>query len=234
LLSAAVAALVVPLAAPSASAAYTIELNQSYQGASPSGDPPWISASFSQQDSDTVRLTLTSRLEGSEYVCDWLFNLNPSIDATGLSFSLFSSTLSLNHPPEAGNNAFALDGTSGRFDIAFHFELWSYDLDARFSADDEVVYDISRAGGLLESDFAFGSEGSSFRVPPISVANVSGIGPEFATGSIRDSGASLNAVPAPPALILAILGILGLPALRPWLRTRQGAACTIQVRQEPD
>ena len=224
MLSAAVAALVVPLAAPSASAAYTIELNQSYQGASPSGDPPWLSASFSQQDSDTVRLTLTSRLEGSEYACDWLFNLNPAFDAAGLSFSPVSSTLSLNHPPEAGNNAFALDGTSGRFDIAFHFELWSYDLDARFSADDEVVYDISRAGGLLESDFAFGSEGSSFRVPPISVANVSGIGPEFATGSIRDSGASLNAVPAPPALILAILGILGLPALRPWLRTRQSAA----------
>src|SRR3989304_4714051 len=58
-------------------------------GTSPVGVPPWLTASFNDNNSQgTVSLTLTAtNLTGTEFVSGWYLNLDPSLDPTNLQFN---------------------------------------------------------------------------------------------------------------------------------------------------
>jgi hypothetical protein len=218
----AVAAVGLSLTAQPARAAFTIDLGTTFTGADPSGSGPWITATFDQQNATTVRLTLTSNLNSSsEFISDWLFNFNPSKNLAGLSFAKISATVTEDPTIGKSLNGFQLNGPSGNFDISFSFATSnSGGGTKRFSQGDSVVYDISLAGGLLESDFNFGSNDSDFDPAPKSGAHVQGIA-NGGSGKISDGGNN-NVVPAPAGLILLATAV-PVFALRRLVRRKQVA-----------
>ena len=95
------ASLVVLLSVPTASATtvtypYAIEYSN---GTPPAGAAPWLTAVFDDENTPgTVKLKMTaSNLTGTEFVSKWLFNLNPAISPSDISFSA---------PTKTGGNGF--------------------------------------------------------------------------------------------------------------------------------
>ena len=191
------------LSAQSAKAAFTIDLGTTFTGADPSGTGPWVTAAFDQQNATTVRLTLTSNLNSpNEFISDLLFNFNPNKNLSGLSFTKISGTPTRDPTIGKSLNGFQLNGPSGDFDISFSFTTSNSGGGAkRFSQGDSFVYDISLIGGLLESDFDFGSYDCDFDFGPRSGAHVQGIAYGAGSGKISDEGNTITA-PAPAGLIL--------------------------------
>ncbi len=162
-------------------------------------------ATFEQQDTNTVRLKLTSNLQSSnEFVDKWYFNLNPSLNAADLAFAKVSLG-NVGKAPKINyhDDAFNGQGGSGKFDIQFNFSNSKHDSGSnQFRQGSEVVYDISMAGGLTEADFNFQSVGSKLPSAPISVAKVRGTGSKG-----RDTGDIMNSAPAPTGIVLAASGL---------------------------
>ena len=65
LMSAAAIALFVHAGGASAT---TISVDQVFTGATPDGSPPWLVATFTQTGSNTGTLTLTSHLNGTDFL----------------------------------------------------------------------------------------------------------------------------------------------------------------------
>ena len=67
---------------------FSCSMDDVYSGPNPTGSGPWLKATFQDDGTDKVLLTLTAlNLKGPEYVSDWFFNFNPSISLSKLSFT---------------------------------------------------------------------------------------------------------------------------------------------------
>ena len=153
----------------------------------PVNTPPWMTATFTDNGTDTVRLTMAAdNLTGDEFISKWFFNFDPALTATSLTFTYVSgsSTGPPYDPPVylgESNNTKA-DG-DGYYDIGLYFPTTS---GSRFDAGETVVYDISYTSAISASSFNFFSSPGGGNGVYLTAAHIQGIAPDSGTGLCGD------------------------------------------------
>lgn len=208
--------LAVALMAGAQAEALTYDLSTEFSGgASPVGTPPWLTATFTQMGANTVRLTMAdTNLSANEFVDQWLFNYDPTKDATSLTFTYVSGILATVSTVADNSSGIAGDG-GGRYDIQFNFPAGPPS--ARFGENDTSVYDITFTG-LTEADFDFLSAPPAGNGQFHTAAHVQGIAtaPGAPTsGWIGDEngnggGGGGSVIPEPGTFLLLGAGLMGL------------------------
>jgi len=141
-----------------ARAALVFDLGDVITGSTPGGPSPWLRATITQFDSTSVLIKMEAiSLITSPYteaVKDWAFNLNPLIatrELTAVEVDRFGSF--------QPNPVLALSRANGyggfAFDFDFDFATAGGNATTRFTSGDSVTMKLSRASGLLESDFNY-------------------------------------------------------------------------------
>jgi len=135
----------------------SFDLKAEFSGATPpTGETPWLNATFDDEDSaGSVILTLTTpNLTGTEFVSEWVFNLDTGLDPTALAFSAPTKTGSFDNPDiYTWVDKFKADG-AGYFDIKIDFAIGD-GLGARFGAGEAVEYTITGTDSLTAESFNF-------------------------------------------------------------------------------
>jgi MYXO-CTERM domain-containing protein len=180
------------------------KLSVEFSGAvPPEGATPWLTATFDDHDTaGSVDLTLeTTNLVDEEFVFEWLFNLDPTLDVEDLVFSAPTKTGAFTDPViDLEENDFKADG-DGYFDIEVMFD------NSGGAADyfgpgvpmDKVEYTITGIPTLTANSFDFQSvEGGGAGTWP-TAAHVGGIGSD-------DQGSGWVSTPEPASLSLLVLG----------------------------
>lgn len=206
----------------------TINLDQVFTGAVPSGSGPWLTATFTYDDggtSNTGTLTLQSNLTDSNFVqggtgkiTGWNFFINSSLSATPVcgsgncAASVRTSTQS------------KIGSIEGGFNLGFGWT--SADT---FSGSDTATYTLTFTSDLTSSPFVGNADGW------LSVAHVQGVsivgcdtsgwivagtynGTGAAPGNKVCSGTPVTEVPEPGALGLFGLGVLLIGGFVTWRR----------------
>jgi hypothetical protein len=200
---------------------YSIEFTG---GTPPVGTTPWLRASFDDSiGGGQVRLTLSAlNLTGSEFISELLFNLDPVLDPTQLTFTGVGVPGSVPNSIGHRRDIYNANG-AGKYDVQLGFPAPTANPAARFTSGETVVFDIGYTGvGLLNANsFNVLSPFPGGQDPFASAARVRGIQPDGRNGWV---GASLfGAGPVPGAAAVpdtcgtgALLGLalLGLGALR--------------------
>jgi hypothetical protein len=169
-------------------------------GTAPAGAAPWIRATFDDGGgTGSVTLTLTSvNLVDAEFVSDWDFNLDPSLDPAALLFSAATKTGTFGDPViNLGVDLFQADG-DGSYDLEVAFDMAP--AADRFGAGDSVEYTITGIAALTAGSFAFPSAPAGGSGPFLTAAHVQGIG-------VEGAGSGWVTVPEPSAGLLVLLAI---------------------------
>jgi len=177
-------------ALPVCASTVTYDFGQLSGGTSPSGVPPWLEATFSDngQPSDTVQLTISAgNLSGNEFVSCWYFNLNPALDPTALNFSVSGSSGSFTDPTiQKGADSYKA-GQDGKFDLLLGFSTGS----GAFTAGDSLTFTITGITGLTADDFNSLSTAAGGIASYSSAAHIGGIG-DGASGWINPTTSQFN------------------------------------------
>jgi len=178
------------------------DVNTVFSGTSPTGTPPWLTATFANSGIDEVTLTLEANDIGTQFVSEWFFNIDHAMIAT--------FDISQDSGPTAGLmawgiNAFQADG-DGLFDIEFNFATAANQ--NRFDNSDTAIFTIT-ADGLTENSFLFASAPGGGEGVWLSAAHIQGIGIDG-----EDSGWVGAPVPIPGAVWLLGVGLIGVLGLR--------------------
>ncbi|WP_428936840.1 hypothetical protein [Fontivita pretiosa] len=191
-------------------AVITYDLSVEFSGATaPAGATPWLRATFDDGGSSgSVTLTLTAlNLTGSEFVSEWNFNLDPSLNPANLIFSSPTKTGTFANPTIlTGVNAFQADG-DGLYDIQVAFD--NAPPANRFTAGESVVYTISGISSLTANSFNFLSAPAGGKGPFPTAAHVQGIGAQA-----NNSGWVTVPEPAGAAILLIAAASVCLPRRR--------------------
>lgn len=184
--------------AGAANAAVTINLGSLINGSMPSGSYPQLTAKLEQDGTNAVKLTMTNNMVPSNYVHDWMFNVNGAV-STIARLSGETAALSFNN-----NGGSQVKG--GIFDLVFTYG------NGDFSGGDSSVYRLTGTG-LTEGSFISYSanelknNGSIDNLGGwLSAADVRGFG---SSGSIGTKAYS-QAVPEPASMAALGLGAIGL------------------------
>ena len=173
----------------------------------PEGTPAWLSASFDDNNSPgSVTLTLVAEnLTDAEFVSDWHFNLDPSLDPDALEFAIISKTGAFDDPTIDTDTDQLKAGGDGYSDILFSFET-SNGPSTRFGVGDALTLQITGIATLTAQSFNWTTspgKGGGDKSGYIIVAHVQGVGP-------NDDDSGWVATPEPSSFFLVILGLLGL------------------------
>ena len=137
----------------------TFNLSNEYTGGDPpEGATPWLVATFDDHDaSGSVDLTLEAiNLTDSEFVGEWLFNLDSALDPTALSFSTMTVSGLFAAPTiNTGVDTYPAAG-DGMFDLQFVFSN-AGDSSAKFGVGYKLKTTITGIAGLDVSSFDAGS-----------------------------------------------------------------------------
>lgn len=192
------------VAAPADMVAF--DLTWEFSGATaPSGDPPWLRATFTSTTPGTVELRLDNLLNGpTEYIRLWYLNLDSGFDLDELAFVQAQGPTP---QIDTGFDTFKANG-HGFFDIRLKWPTAVPDPN-RFDSDYGLAeFTITSTQAITASSFnVFSSGGAHWPDGLLTAAKVQGIGP---TGD--DSG--WVTVPAPDGGILGVLGLATLGLLR--------------------
>lgn len=180
-------------------------------GVPPAGAAPWLRATFNDDNTPgSVRLLMEDvNLTDAEFVFEWLFNFDPSLDLSLLAFSAPSKTGTFTDPTINTNggvpNAFMADG-DGFFDIQFVFGATD-GASIKFGSGDSVEYTITSGEAITASSFDVLSFMDGGQGEFVTAAKIGGIGPNDGSGWVT---------PEPATLSLLVLGALAMgPRRRP-------------------
>lgn len=177
------------------SASVVFNLGDLINGSTPTGTPPYLTAIFETTGTDQVKLTMTNNMPTTNFVDDWVFNMNPVV---ALNAVLASGNLAtVTSGSDFTNGGANMKG--GLFDLHFAWPTSNNDPD-RFVGGETTVYTLTGTG-LTENSFV------SLSVPDgnnpggyYSAAHVQGFG---SSGSI-----GTKVVPEPASLASLALGTL--------------------------
>jgi hypothetical protein len=204
--------------APVASAAsFTFNLSTVYDGATPTGPAPYLTATFADVSPNVVELTFNAgNLLGTEYVTEWDFNLDPAINPISLvgnvahTGGLAASSIDFRN----ANNEFKA-GPSDFYDIEFIFP--------KANSGDRLGIQVIQSiyqftlPGLTAASFNFIAQGGN-GPDYYSAAHVQGIGPNsswIASGpGVEFDDEQPSPVPEPGSFALLGIGGIGLIARR--------------------
>ena len=141
---------------------------------SPVNTPPWMTATFTDNGTDTVRLTMAAdNLTGDEFISKWFFNFDGDVTQLGFSHVSGDTYDALELGSGTSNNKTKADG-DGYFDFAFYFLT---DSASRFNAGETVAYDISYNSAITASSFNLFSHDGGGNGTYLTAAHVQGIAP---------------------------------------------------------
>lgn len=128
---------------------YIYNIGTTFDGTSPGGSAPWLTAKFSDVGVNTVQLDLsTSGLIASEKVGAWYFNFTPLGNVNSLVFTRLTGFPPGNTTVTLGANSQAADG-GGLYDIELDFPTGQNP----FGANQSLSYMISSSNSLNASMF---------------------------------------------------------------------------------
>jgi len=198
-----VAGLMLGWASGQAHADEAFEYTREYSnGTAPVGASPWLRATFVDVSSGVVQLTLeAANLTATEFVSNWMFTLDPTLDAEDLDVSL-GSAVGFGLPAVVAKNNKQNGGAGYKFDLKFAFETSN---SQRFTAGESLVATISSSATTLKAaDFGFGTPKNNS--PSLTTAaHVQSIGP-------GDNSGWVTTMPEPGTA--ALLGVAGLALCR--------------------
>jgi hypothetical protein len=204
--------------ASTGAAAYTFNFDTVFDGATPTGSGPWVTAVFQDVSPGTVDLTISGPgLTAGESLGDLFFNLNSALNPMKLKFTETAETGSFKAPSiSKGVNAFSPDN-EGEFDLKLSFGSTAA---TEFVSGDSVEYAITGVAGLDAADFATLDYCSSGTGLYYAAADINGVGKGCKTGWIAATSSNMVTTVPEPSLALFLPFAAGLGAAWRALRRR--------------
>jgi hypothetical protein len=179
-----------------------IDMGQAYwsNSATPTQSGPWMTATFEQAGTDTVKLTLNRMLSDPNVSINrWMFNLDPGMNANELQINQVGGPQA--NVLTAPNGVAAAGGSM--FDIRFFWPAHGQKFDGNHS---QAVFTL-QGEGLTPDSFRWGSTGGHPTATNfVSVAwlhDVNGTGQTWVTHPEN----SPSVVPLPPAVFAGAAGL---------------------------
>ena len=169
----------------------------------PAGAPPWVIATFTDNGTDTVLLTIqgTLKVEKQSIKRIW-FNTKSDINADNLIITQREGGPTVSF---AGAQQDGFGGTGIRnFDVQFKWD------EHAFGMNDTVQFDITGAG-LTADSFAVVNNDSTYQF--LAIAKIGGVddAENEHGGEDHDELIAPTGIPLPTSLLLGVIGLLTMP-----------------------
>jgi hypothetical protein len=179
------------LAAKTQAASITYDLNYVFTSSGlPASTGTYLTATFTEVNSNTVELVLTSSLENAnEFFSEFYFNSDETVSVslpTVLSGTYGSSQGTITSIDQFNLDKYKADGTGGDFDVRIKFDT-APDAD-RFNLFDSLLFTIT-GSGITADTFNLTASGSNY----YAAAHLQGTTPDCSSWVADRNGANNNA-----------------------------------------
>jgi len=167
--------------------------------ASPVGVAPWLTATFTSVDSNTVTLKIDAKLSGSEFISKIGFNTVSGVSFSNLSFTATTSGGSFTTPSVISD----FNGGQGT-NFTFGLNFTQGPPSARFNGNDSITYTIDYSGPGTFNPEIFNVLDEKRGL--VSIAHVQSIGTQSSSAWISPGAV----IPEPSAALLGAVGFIAL------------------------